>query len=202
MLSLLDAISRASISPAPLRVIHELSYLANVLAPVFDLIPSSASLLKRRGGPYYPALQSSLDHLVGQGMVLVSDPRYVFVPEESRYRLDAFYKLNWDLSSDAVAQYRRVYSDTTEILFLDELASAYSTLANEQLGRVTQQDARYAHLDVDADNVIDFGEWKAASKVNFSRNAALSFSSDIDLSPAERLYLYLDHLKRRVSGDA
>jgi len=98
VIALLDSIARASISPAPLRVIHELAYLSNVLAPVFDLTPSNGSLLKRRGGPYYPVLQQSLDHLIGRGMILVSDPRYVYVPEESRYRLDAYYRLNRELA--------------------------------------------------------------------------------------------------------
>src|ERR1700722_4508802 len=139
VIALLDSIARASISPAPLRVIHELAYLSNVLAPVFDLTPSNGSLLKRRGGPYYPVLQQSLDHLIGRGMILVSDPRYVYVPEESRYRLDAYYRLNRELSVEAVARYRKIYFDSAELLFLDELAAAYSTLTSEQFGHATEQ---------------------------------------------------------------
>ena len=52
VLSLLDSLARAAISPVTVRVLHELAYLTNVLAPVFDLPPFSASLLRRRGGPY------------------------------------------------------------------------------------------------------------------------------------------------------
>jgi hypothetical protein len=200
VLALLDALARATISPAPLRVVHELAYLANVLAPVFDLSPYSASLLKRRSGPYYPSLQQTLDEMVGRGMVVASELRYVHVPEESRYRLDAHYKLNRELSHPAVLEYRRAYDDTGEVLFLDELAIAYSTLAEDQLGRATLQDARYAHSDVDTNNVIDFGEWVPQAAANFSRNAALSFAPHVNLLPAERLYMYLDHLRTRSAG--
>lgn len=200
VLALLDSLSRAAISPAPLRVVHEVAYLANVLAPVFDLSPFSASLLKRRGGPYYPAFQDSIDRLVGRGLIVATDLRYVHVQEENRYRLDAKYQLNADLTVAVLERYRYIYADTPEVLFLDELAAAYSTLADEHLGRAAEKDARYAYGDVDVNNVIDFGEWAPSEKVNFSRNAALSFAPDAGLLPAERLYLYLDHLRQRVAS--
>ncbi len=80
VLSLLDSLARAAISPVTVRVLHELAYLTNVLAPVFDLPPFSASLLRRRGGPYYPELQETVDLLVGRRMVDVADIRYVYAP--------------------------------------------------------------------------------------------------------------------------
>jgi hypothetical protein len=200
VIALLDALARAAIAPTSLRVVHELAYLSNVLAPVFELSPMSASLLKRRGGPYYPELQQTIDRLVGCGMIAVSDLRYVLVPEESRYRLHGCYHLNRALADPVVNRYREVYAVTGEPLFIDELAVAYSTLASEQLGYVVGQDARYADDDVDSNNVIDFGEWTSAAKANFSRNAALTFAPTANLMPAERLYLYLDHLRRRASG--
>ncbi len=200
VIALLDSLARAAIAPASIRVLHELAYLSNVLAPVFELSPMSASLLKRRGGPYYPEMQQTIDCLVGRGMIDVSDLRYVLVPEESRYRLHGCYHLNHALADPVVIRYREVYAVTGEPLFIDELAVAYSTLAAEQLGYVVGQDARYADDDVDSNNVIDFGEWTSAAKTNFSRNAALTFAPTANLMPAERLYLYLDHLKRRASG--
>jgi hypothetical protein len=202
LVGLLDSLARACIVPAALRVVHELAYLANVLAPVFELSPQSASLLKRRGGPYYPALQQTLDELVGSGVVLASNIRFALVPEESRYRLDAMYRLNPQFATPIIRRYRHVYADTRDLLFLDELVAAYSTLAEEQLGSATQHDARYAHSDVDINNVIDFGEWTETAVANFSRNAALSFRKDVGLEPAERLYLYLNHLKKKIAGAA
>ena len=46
--------------------------------------------------------------------------------------------------------------------------------------------------------VIDFGEYDNPAK-NFSRNAAMTFAAGRHLEPAERLYLYLDHLNTRVA---
>jgi len=176
------------------------AYLCNVLAPVFDLTPFSASLLKRRGAPYYPVLQQTLDQMVGSGLVVATDVRHILVPEESRYRLSASYRLNPDFAKPIVDRYRVIYSRGGEVMLIDELAAAYSTLADDQLGSATLFDARYAHGDVDVNNVIDFGEWNSEEESNFSRNAALTFAPDANLLPAERLYLYLDHLKKRAAN--
>lgn len=200
ILALLDSLARASIEPAPVRVLHEMAYLTNVLAPVFDLVPFSASLLKRRGGPYYPELQETIDRLVGRRMVDVTDIKYLWDAEEGRYRLDALYRLNYELGASAVEGYRKVYADTGEPLFIDELAAAYSMLSDNQLGDMAQYDARYADGNVDINEVIDFGQWNEASKSNFSRNAALSFRSGERLNPAERLYMYMAHVQRRAAG--
>ncbi len=200
VLSLLDSLARAAISPVTVRVLHELAYLTNVLAPVFDLPPFSASLLRRRGGPYYPELQETVDLLVGRRMVDVADIRYVYDTDEGRYRLDANYRLNDDLAADAVLEYRRVYAHTSEPLFIDELAAAYSLLADDQLGGVARYDARYGDENVDTNDVIDFGQWSEASKTNFSRNSALSFRPGERLNPAERLYMYMAHVQRRAAG--
>lgn len=199
VLALLDALTQASIFAAPLRVLHELAYLANVLAPVFDLTPFSASVLKRRGGPYYPDLQQTLDLLVGSGLVLVSEVRHVFVQEENRYRLDALYSINDELAAPAIQRYQEVYASTSEPLFLAELAAAYGMLSDNELGRATRFDARYSYADVDTNEVIDFGEWKTAAASNFSRNAAMAFRPHDSLQPAERLYMYMEHVQRRAA---
>lgn len=197
VLALLDALARAGVDPVPLRVLHELAYLANVLAPVFDLEPFNASLLKRRGGPYYPELQDTVDELIGKGMVEAEEIRYVLVEEEGRYRLDANYRLNYDLAASAVLRYRNLFGTDGETTFIDELAAAYSTLSDDQLGRVVAYDAKYADADVDVNDVIDFGQWKSSAN-NFSRNAALSFRPQEKLQPAERLYMYLEQVQRRA----
>lgn len=199
VLALLDALSLASIFEAPLRVVHELAYLSNVLAPVFELAPFSASLLKRQGGPYYPELQETIDVLVGRGMVRASDIRYVHVTEEKRYRLQANYCVNYDLARGTVDAYKRVYGGTGEPFFIKELCAAYSMLADQELGRVFQFDARYADKDVDNNEVIDFGQWANAASANFSRNAAMSFRPGEPLRPAERIFMYMEHVQRKAA---
>jgi hypothetical protein len=121
---------------------------------------------------------------------------YRFVAEDKRYHVVAAYRLRRAFVQAALDRHRQVCPE--EALFLRELASAYSVLNDQQLGRAALEDARYADRSVDIDNVIDFGEWDSPAR-NFSRNAALAFAPGRRLQPAERLYLYLDHLGSRVS---
>lgn len=196
VLVLLDALAQAGVVPTPARALHELAYLANVLSPVFDLAPFDAKLLKRSSGPYYPELQQGIDRLVGRGLVDARNVEYRIVEEEKRYRVVASYRLRRPLVNAALTRHVDVYPE--EALFLRELASAYSVLSDAQLGIAALQDARYADTSVDLNDVIDFGEYESPTR-NFSRNAALAFAPGRRLEPAERLYLYLDHLGTRVA---
>ena len=196
VLSLLDALAAAGLVPSASQALHELAYLANVLAPVFDLPPLDATLLKRKSGPYYPALQQTIDRLVGRGLVEAVNLRYELDEVEKRYRICASYRLCRKQVSAALKRYRSLY--TAEAQFLDELAAAYSGLSDVEQGTVAIEDARFADSSVDVNNVIDFGQWVKVEK-NFSRNAAMAFAPGVDLAPAERLYLYLDYLHGKVA---
>lgn len=200
VLALLDALADASIFEVPLRVVHELAYLSNVLAPVFDLTPFSGSLLKRQGGPYYTELQETIDMLVGRGLVFASGIYYEHVHEEKRYRLHANYRINSALAGPVLAAYHEVYADIGEPFFIGELCAAYSMLADKELGQVFRFDARYADKDVDNNEVIDFGQWANAARMNFSRNAAMAFRPGESLQPAERIFMYIEHVQRRASN--
>lgn len=197
VLSLLDALSAAGLAPSSSRAVHELAYLANVLAPVFDLPPRDAILLKRKSGPYYPELQQTIDHLVGRGLLEALNPRYELDEIEQRYRMVASYKLCRPVVTQALNRYRSLFE--IEAHFLDELAAAYSALSDEEQGHAADLDARYADASVDVNNVIDFGQW-VGNEENFSRNAAMAFAPGQNLLPAERLYMYLDHLQRKVAN--
>lgn len=196
VLSLLDSLAAAGLAPSSTRALHELAYLANVLAPVFDLPPLDATLLKRKAGPYYPELQQTIDRLVGRGLVEAINLRYELDDVENRYRISASYRLRRAAVGDALRRYRELY--LVEAQFLDELAAAYSALSDAEQGHVATGDAQYADVSVDVNNVIDFGQWVSAEK-NFSRNAAMTFAPGQSLPPAERLHLYLDHLQQRVA---
>ncbi|WP_363799846.1 hypothetical protein ABU614_06975 [Lysobacter firmicutimachus] len=196
VLSLLDALAAAGLAPTTARALHEMAYLANVLAPVFDLSPLDATLLKRNAGPYYPELQYTTDRLVGRGLVEAIDLSYELDEADQRYRIAARYRLVRPMVGPALERYRQVRA--LEAKFVDELAFAYSSLSDDDQGHVANSDARYADVSVDTNGVIDFGQWAGAEK-NFSRNAALAFAPGRLLAPAERLYLYLDHLQRKAA---
>lgn len=196
VLVLLDALARAGLVPTPARALHELAYLANVLSPVFNLAPFDAKLLKRASGPYYPEMQLAIDRLVGRGLVHAMNVEYRYLAEDKRYRVLAQYRVHRSRVQAALERHGQVFAQ--EAQFLLELAAAYTVLSDDKLGHAALQDARYADLSVDVSEVIDFGEYDNPAK-NFSRNAAMTFAAGRRLEPAERLYLYLDHLNARVA---
>lgn len=200
LLSLLDAADSAGLVPVPIVRLHAFAYLANVLAPVWDIRAMDGKILKRRGGPFYPALQRDLDHLVAAGMVRLSSLGYE-EDEDGRWRLDAAYELNRDLAANAVDYVRQHNVEGHGRVFLQELAYALSALSEEDLDAVVGEDATYSDDLVTEGNVVDFAEWR---DTNYSANAATYFERVMPggafPTPGEKLHLYVRHLYRRMHG--
>ena len=94
LLLLLDAVERAGITPIASGKLHAFAYLADVLSPVWDLIPFDGKIYKSEGEPHYPDLQVELDHMVALGLLLISDLRYV-ERGDTGARIDGYYSLNF-----------------------------------------------------------------------------------------------------------
>ncbi len=200
LILLLDAAERAGLTPIRVVRFHAFAYLANVLAPVWDMSPLDGRVLKRRVSPFYPGLQSDLDKLVGAGMVAVTEVGHVQNSDGS-WQLEATYTLNRQLAEPAV-ELLSTFDDERQLrAFIRELAYALSALSDHDLDTAATQDAAYSDPLVSVGNVLDFGEW---SQDNSSVNAALSFDSvNPEGSPttaAEKLHLYAQALLRRLSA--
>lgn len=180
--------------------VHSFAYLANVLAPVWDLPALDGKILKRRGGPYYPVLQRDLDRLVGRGMVLISGLDHVR-DEERRWRLEGAYCLNRKFTRDALSILHGYEEEAAFTSFVKELAFALSALSDDELDRAVSEDATYSDPLVSFGNIVDFDEWK---KLNYSANAARQFEHLLpegsEATPGEKLHLYVRHLHRRIHG--
>ena len=94
---LLDASREAGLDPLPTRRLHLIAYLANVLSPVWDMPSVDGTVLKRRGGPFYPDLQADLDRLVGLGVARVEGLRHQRI-DDDRYRLEGRFRLDRELA--------------------------------------------------------------------------------------------------------
>src|SRR5712691_5617777 len=103
---LLAASERAGFGPMPVRDLHMLAYLVNVLAPAWDLPPLDGKVLKRREGVIYPQLQQDLDGLVGDGVVRVHDVSHVR-DLEGHWQLVGAYELESSVSRPIVEAIRR-----------------------------------------------------------------------------------------------
>lgn len=73
---LLSACEKAGMTPIDKDRLHQIIYLSNCLAPLFEETPEAARLVKFHRGPFYPQVQSQLDHLAVRGALDISDVEY------------------------------------------------------------------------------------------------------------------------------
>lgn len=192
ILVLLEAAADAGLEPVPLLVLHNLAYLSNALAPVWNLAPFEGAVLKRRGSPYYPTLQWDVDRMVGRGLVHVRGVRYI--EEDGRWRIDGSYCLNHALARRVLATMRDVGFEPGLAIFCTTLAQAMSALPQDRLEQLLNEDAAYGNPGVEVSNVVNLAE---SHGVNFAANAAGAFRPDVALSAGERVHMYVNHLHTR-----
>jgi hypothetical protein len=200
LIALLHVTEAAGLAPLPLLRLHTVAFLSNVLAPVWEMPIMDGKILKRRGGPFYPSLQRDLDHLVGTGLVLISNLNIV-LNEQNQWQLEGAFRLN-HLFSNRVLDTICTFESEVHILgFLQELAYAFSALGDSEMDLATVEDATYGDPLVDFENVIDFAEWQ---RKNYSANAAERFENLLPggsrPSAAEKIHLYVRHLKARLNA--
>ena len=197
---LLDAAEKAGLVPLPILRLHTLAYLSNVLAPVWDMPALEGKVLKRQGGPFYPALQHDLDGLVGMGVAVILGLGHV-LDEEKRWRLEGSYELNRVFADRIVCRLLDFESERRLANFLRELAFAVSSLSDEDFDIAMTEDATYSDPLIDVGNVVDFAEWQ---RKNYTANAARYFDNLLPggarATPGEKLHLYVRHLHSRVHG--
>lgn len=210
LLLLLDAVERAGITPIASGKLHAFAYLADVLSPVWDLIPFDGKIYKSEGEPHYSDLQVELDHMVALGLLLISDLRYV-ERGDTGARIDGYYSLNF--ASTHLPSLLRALgaegpsqaidpSDVNIHAFLVELAGALATLPDDQIDVAAGVDATFGVAE-NLNNVIDFAEWVEDKwQANSSWRAAERFREflpeNTTLSPGEKIYLYANYLGRAI----
>ncbi len=197
VIELLESAEAAGLVPINILRLHAFAYLANVLAPTWDLDPLDGKILKRQGGPFYPQLQTDIDRLVGRGLVRVSQLGHV-QDEMGRWRLDGSYELNRHLAASVLDYLANSSSEARVYRFVRELALAISALSETDFDLAMTEDATYSDPLVSPSNVIDFDEWR---KVNYSASAAKYFhdaGAGFTPTPGEQLHLYVRHLYRRI----
>ena len=177
VLLLLDAAEQAGIAPLPSVRLHAFAYLADVLSPVWKLVPFDGKVYKAEGGPRYPDLQDEIDSLVVLGLVQVRDLVYEPRPE-GRARISGSYGLNF------------------------ALASALATLPEDEIELATHVDVTY-RTQAQLHNVVDFAEWVDDKRAaNPSWRAADRFEAflpaESKMLAGEKLYLYAAYLGRAM----
>lgn len=200
LIVLLDAAERAGLVPISILRLHTFAYLANVLAPVWDMPVQDGKVLKRRGGPFYPSLQEDLDRLVGMGVATISKLGYS-LDKSGRWRLEGSYQLHRAFADRILDRAQDFEDEVLSMSFIRELGYAISALSDEDLDRVMVEDATYSDPFIDEGNIVDFAEWQ---NQNFSANAAVELGQLLPNHPeataGEKLHFYVRHLRTRLHG--
>lgn len=200
ILVLLESCEAAGLVPVPVERLHLLAYLANALAPVWNMAPMDGSLLKKRHGPYYPELQSDVDRMIGRGLVRVIELGH-WQDERGAWRVTGSFSLNQTLARPALEAARAVQHPDAASAFIRELVFAVSALHLDFTEGLAHIDATYADPLISIGNVIDFGEWR---DVNYSANAARHFLDFLPGqlgTPAELTHMYFRLAAARAAAE-
>lgn len=209
ILLLLDAAEQVGIAPLPSARLHAFAYLADVLSPVWNLVPFDGKVYKSDGGPRYPDLQDEIDSLVVLGLVQAKDLAYE--PRDDGARIVGSYGLNFDsghLEAVGRALGTRSAREAIDVAdhnlhaYLVELAGALATLPEDEVASASQVDVTY-RVRAELHNVVDFAEWvddKWSS--NPSWRVAERFQAflpeESKMLSGEKLYLYATYLGRAM----
>ena len=212
VLLLLDAAEQVGIAPLSSPRLHAFAYLADVLSPVWELVPFDGKVYKSDGGPRYPDLQDEIDSLVVLGLVQVKDLTYE-QRTKGGARISGSYGLNF-ASEHLESVFRALGARSEEEAidpedrnlhaYLVELAGALATLPDDEIESATNVDATY-QARAELHNVVDFAEWVDDKwAANPSWQAAERFQgflpTDSKILSGEKLYLYAAYLGRAAHG--
>lgn len=187
LLLLLDASERSGIAPLSVERLHRLVYLANTLAPVYDLLVPDGYILKYRRGPFFPAVHKDVGRLVAQGLVTASKLRPIH--DDLGYWISADYTLS-SRGMHVVDEAIRVETVGPKAVYLREVALAFANLDGEDRDEAALLDVNYDA--VSENEAVSFGE----GAENLSPLAAKAVSQPIDLAVRRlRLNKYLRYLE-------
>ena len=196
LLSLLHAAEVAGIAPLSATRVHQLAYLTDALAPVWELTPLTPELLKLYGTPYDAGLQSDMDRLVGMGLARARDLSY-FQDDCGRWRVAALYSLNLEPSLPLLRELDRLPDEREAAHVTKEICLAVSALPPDAVDQVLQLDVAYSS-PTSSDNTL-LSLYDSDGKNSTSR-AANQFQQLVpagaNLNPAEQANLYIRHLYR------
>lgn len=157
ILVLLDGAERIGIAPLSVERLHRLIYLANAMAPVYDLLAPDGYILKYKRGPFFPAVQWDVDRMSVQGLIkFVGFDRY---QDEYGWWFEANYSLtsrghaavDFALELDGMAR---------RASFLREVVRAFAAVLRSEGVTAAEADASllqdigYARADPEA--AVDF----------------------------------------------
>ena len=194
LLMLLDAAERYAIAPIPVARLHRLVYLANAMAPVYDLPTPDGYILKNLRGPFFPAVQWDVDRMAAQGLVTLANTGRV--EDQHGWRLVADYGLS--KKGMEVVDFACTLEEVAEkAAFLREVVRAFTAMDLDASDRDASllEDVGYAVADDQAP--VDF-RTAANNLTMLAADRIASRGGDGEEGRGRRaeVHLYLKYLER------
>jgi hypothetical protein len=194
LLLLLDAAERSGIAPVSVKRLHRLVYLANAMAPVYDLLTPDGYILKYKRGPFFPVVQWDIDRLSAQGLAQVSNSKRL--EDELGWWFEANYSLT-KLGMDAVDTAITLDEIGSKASFLREVVKSFASIELSEADRDASLlgDVAYDHADVEAP--IDFRT--ASNNLTALATATIANAGNAAAPEASRraeVHLYFRYLER------
>lgn len=193
LLMLLDGTERHALAPLAVARVHRLVYLANAMAPVYDLPTPDGYILKNQRGPFFPAVQWDLDRMTAQGLVTVRSSRRV--RDRHGWRLDAEYGLS-PRGARAVDTASTLDIMAQKGAFLREVVRAFASMDLQGADQDSSllRDVGYAYAD--DQEPVDF----RTAERNLTALAAARIGRGTEgreeRSRREKVHLYFRYLER------
>lgn len=151
--------SRMGLAPLAAAQVHVLLYLANTLAPLYEVDRVRGRILKRGAYPFYPDVQPELDRLAFSGILSIESVD--FGPHK---HLAAHYGLGPRGSSVCAALLSHSKdADRTARLFREVVSVCFGKFLGTKAA-IGPIDANYGSNDVLDGEVVDFSEWQDDNK--------------------------------------
>lgn len=205
-LALVDAAERAALTPVPVERLHALAYLADVLSPVWGLMPFDPVALKTDREPFFGRFQDQLDDLVILGLLEVTTLTYEEVPKgrAGELALRTSYHLRYeDAHLGPILSFIRDDEELgLRLRFFAALASAMSRLPDSEIARAVTKDAAWEDTDVPVDELVEF-KTLTGERTNTRTDGMLAVFDELSpggvpLAGAARLRLYAAFLAERL----
>ena len=195
LLILLDASERIGIAPLSARRLHRLVYLANAMAPVYDLLTPDGYLLKYKRGPFFPEVQWDIDRVCAQGLAEASNLKTL--KDELGWWFEADYSL-MPSGMAAVDKALGLPVIMRKASFLREVVRAFASVIEDETVEGEQDDI--VLMDISYDHADDQGpiDFDTASR-NLTVLAADAIARRIskeDVNRRQTVHAYFRYLDR------
>ncbi len=197
LIALLDSAERVGMIPMSVLDVHTIAFLADALAPVWNLPIIDGQILKRRR-PYYPTLQKELDFMVAVG--IVSPSKIEYIQDDSQWLLDTNYRLNREIATPILRAAQEFGAHYQELEFVTEVVYAFSSVGSEGIPRISGFDATYSNRMIDIGRMINVDPDQGN---NPTTSVALRFRKLLGslgrATSSELIHLYVKELYGRLN---